>query len=99
MGWQSKTPNKVTAKNKAEARRLKARTYYGPECKIHGGNFTRYTSNGACVLCASLTDPKGKSRGYVAKKRDTLAFNHPVSPWPITAENMHLCPDLSFKRT
>ncbi|AZF88749.1 hypothetical protein sortregn_29 [Escherichia phage sortregn] len=88
-------------RTKAEAQLLKLKLYKGPECKVHGGNFTRYTSNGACVLCRKLEadTTKGKSRGYIAKKRDTLAFNHPVSPWPITAENMHLCPDLSFKRT
>jgi len=89
---------RTVARSKAEARMIKAKLYRGPECKTHPGNFTRYTSNGACILCASLAEPKGKSRGYIAKKRDTLAFKHPVSPWPITAENMHLCPDLSFKR-
>lgn len=91
--------DRTVARNKNEARLLKTRLYIGPECKIHGGNFTRYTSNGACVLCASLTHPKGKSAGYVAKKRDALAFNHPVSPWPINKDNMDRCPDLSFKRT
>lgn len=87
-------------KNKGEAQLLKLKLYQGAECNVHAGNFTRYTSNGACVLCRKLDSAtKGKSRGYVAKKRDTLAFNHPVSPWPIDATNFDRCPDLSFKRT
>lgn len=90
---------RTIARSKNEARLLKTKLYYGPECKIHPGNFTRYTSNGACNKCASLNHSKGKVAGYVAKRKDVEAFNHPVSPWPISASNMHLCPDLSPKHT
>lgn len=92
------TTARPIAHSKAEARLLKLKTYHGPECDQHPGNFTRYTSNGSCVICmryGEQTGRTGKIRGYVAKRSDKLAYRHPVSPWPITAENMHLCPDLS----
>lgn len=87
--------------NRTRAIRRKDKTYHGGECKVHKGNFTRYTSNGSCVLCVKYeADGRGgKVRGYIAKKKDSLAFRHPVSPWPITASNMDQCPDLSPRRT
>lgn len=89
--------DRITPKSMAEALLRKCKTYHGGECKEHPGNFTRYTTNGSCVLCAAYSSQRsgGKVRGYIAKKADGKAFNHPVSPWPITPANMHLCPDLS----
>lgn len=92
------TKEKPIARSRAQAIALRVKTYQGIECKAHRGNFTRYTSNGACVICAKFEDT-GKRTGYVAKRSDALAFNHPVSPWPITAENMARCPDLSPGRS
>ncbi|QBZ71614.1 hypothetical protein HOV35_gp49 [Escherichia phage Sortsne] len=91
------TKERSVARSRAEALLLKRKTYHGGECKEHPGNFTRYTTNGSCVICAAYSSQRGggKVRGYIAKKADSLAYRHPVSPWPITPENMHLCPDLS----
>lgn len=87
----------VLPTTRSEAIALKVKYYHGTECQAHKAHFIRYTSNGACTLCAGCTGARigSKVKGYIAKRADTLAFRHPVSPWPITRDNMHLCPDLS----
>ena len=92
------TKERPVAFSRAQAIAMKVHTYQGIECKAHRGNFTRFTSNGTCVICAKFEDT-GKRTGYIAKRADKLAYAHPVSPWPITAANMHLCPDLSPGRS
>lgn len=96
--WQDDKPKGVAAKSRAEARIRKLKTYEGGECKVHKGCFTRRTSNGACLICLTeWADKSTKVRGYVAKRTDKLAFRHPVSPWPINADNLSRCPNLSPK--
>lgn len=100
MATKAEVMERIVPKSRAEALLRKIKTYHGGECLVHKGNFTRYASNGSCVLCACYNDTAkgGKVKGYIAKRADSLAFRHPVSPWPITAANMHLCPDLSPRR-
>lgn len=88
----------VLPTSRSEALILKVKYYHGSECPSHRRHFIRYTSNGGCTLCNSFKNNPRSISGYIAKRSDPLAFRHPVSPWPITPANMHLCPDLSTGR-
>lgn len=89
----------VLPTSRSQAVLLRVKYYHGAECAAHKGHFIRYTCNGSCTLCSNYQRGQKRISGYIAKRTDTLAFRHPVSPWPITAENMHLCPDLSPGRS
>jgi len=94
------TGETVLPTSRSEALIHKVKYYHGSECPAHRLHFIRYTETGYCTLCESGSRQKrsGRVKGYIAKRADALAFRHPVSPWPITASNMHLCPDLSTGR-